>query len=485
MKRHLRLTPVLLLAALLAGCQGPCEKLGRIAAPTTSAGSADFSRFVAVGTSISAGYQSGGLVNRHQVYAYPALFAKQTGKTVQLDGQGTFSLPAVDGNGLAPLLQLRSLSPVIISNSGLVPGTPINTTWPTPYSNLGVPGAILYDFTNLTNYGTGLFPLVARGANTLQTQLLAQNPTFISFEFGANEVLGPATSGSAVTPAGVPASTWNAIASPAAYGAMLGGALATIHGAAPTAKIAIANVPDVRSIPFFTTFPPLTKDVRNGAVRGLLGWVHRDSAFTIHVPVPAPHDSTGHTIVIKLDSLTVSDLVTLKAQASLYAGIGFRPFTYNYVANTLNGTGAGLDSAFVLDSLEQVVIGGKVATMNAAVDARAASAWIVKVDLNGLLASLTTNGTTIRGTHYTTAYVSGGLFSLDGVHPTDLGHALIANLMINAVNAKFGSTLPNLVLPDYTTGSSSQAQPVRAGEKLLNIRRIDGLGASLRALFDR
>jgi hypothetical protein len=480
MTRHLRLTPVLLLAVLLAGCEGPCQKLTAISAPPTGSGDADFTRFAAVGTTISAGYQSGGLVDRHQVLAYPALFALQTGKTVQLDGKGTFSQPTVNGNGLAPLLQLRSLSPLDISNSGLAPGTPTNTTHPTPYSDLAIPGAIVYDFANTTNYAAGAFPLVARGSTSIQNQLLSLNPTFLSFEFGLTEILGPATSGSAVAPAGVPPANWAAVASPAAYSALLGGALGAIHAAVPNAKLALANVPDVTRFPFFRTFPPLTKDVRNGAYRGLVGWVHRDSFFTHGAPAVT---DTFH--IRKVDSLTANECIMITAKPLLAAGVGFKPFTYNYLTNTVNGTGVPLDSAVVLDEGEQAVLAGRLASMNAAIDAQAASAWIAKVDLNGLFGSFASGPTIIGGTKYTSAFVSGGLFSLDGVHPTDIAHAIIANTMIDAVNARFASTVPHVVVANYATGSSSSARHAGSGNDALGGIRIAGLEEAMRALYAR
>ena len=40
------------------------------------------------------------------------------------------------------------------------------------------------------------------------------------------------------------------------------------------------------------------------------------------------------------------------------------------------------------------------------------------------------------------AFITGGAFSLDGVHPNGRGYALIANEFIKAINAKFGSTIP-------------------------------------------
>src|SRR5262249_35930747 len=66
--------------AFVAAAVG-CAKLRPLTAPSPQPGQANFSRYVAMGTAISAGFQSGGLAQRHQVLAFPYLFAKQAGAT--------------------------------------------------------------------------------------------------------------------------------------------------------------------------------------------------------------------------------------------------------------------------------------------------------------------------------------------------------------------------------------------------------------------
>src|SRR5689334_2091683 len=67
--------------ALLAAL-GACSKIAPINAPAHVSGSADFSRYVAIGTSLTAGAQSGGgIEDLHQERSYPADFARQIGMT--------------------------------------------------------------------------------------------------------------------------------------------------------------------------------------------------------------------------------------------------------------------------------------------------------------------------------------------------------------------------------------------------------------------
>ena len=62
---------------------------------------------------------------------------------------------------------------------------------------------------------------------------------------------------------------------------------------------------------------------------------------------------------------------------------------------------------------------------------------------------LTTTGVTANGYTLTSTYATGGAFSLDGVHPSPRGYALIANKFIEAINAKYGSNLKGVSLYDY------------------------------------
>jgi hypothetical protein len=50
------------------------------------------------------------------------------------------------------------------------------------------------------------------------------------------------------------------------------------------------------------------------------------------------------------------------------------------------------------------------------------------------------SGVTINGYTATTVFL-GGLFGLDGIHPTNTGYALIANQFIAALNTRFSSSI--------------------------------------------
>ena len=70
------------------------------------------------------------------------------------------------------------------------------------------------------------------------------------------------------------------------------------------------------------------------------------------------------------------------------------------------------------------------------------------VDANKVLTQLKT-GILIDGVGYNTEFVTGGFFSLDGIHASGRGYAIIANEFIKAINVKYGAMVPLVNVNDY------------------------------------
>ena len=70
------------------------------------------------------------------------------------------------------------------------------------------------------------------------------------------------------------------------------------------------------------------------------------------------------------------------------------------------------------------------------------------LDVNAFLKTVV-SGIRYGGVDYSTAFVSGGAFSLDGIHLTPRGNAIVTNEIINAVNNKYGSSLPVVDVNNY------------------------------------
>ena len=93
----------------------------------------------------------------------------------------------------------------------------------------------------------------------------------------------------------------------------------------------------------------------------------------------------------------------------------------------------------------------KVATdaYNLVIQAAATANNLAFVDAKSVMDQLSTTGIDFNSYNMTSTYVTGGAFSLDGVHPSARGYALITNLFIDAINAKYGSTLKKKDGRDY------------------------------------
>lgn len=392
-----------------------------IAAPVFAArGKADFTRFVALGDSYGAGVESSSLNDRHQPYSWPAIVARQAGVP-------DFVQPLVSFPGIGPELQLNdivSYPPVIAPAPGL--GQPELLTLPRPYSNLSIPGAQVGDLTTLTGKESpssstaALFAqFILRGQGTAVQQALAQHPTFIAIWIGGNDLLGGALNG---TPKFLtPTDKFKT-----AYGAMLDQLIA----GAPDAGMVVGNLPTNGILPIFTTVPPV---LVNPATR---------------LPVLGPN---GQPIFLvgELGDGTTAQLppgteVLLSCSDKLATGMGI-PAALKADPNfaKLPNVGVPLPDSCTLTPAEQAAIQARAAEFNQAINDAASSRNIPVADINGLFNQFAA----ATGYHagpfvFSPAYITGGLFSLDGLHLTDIGYTLFADQYIRTINQAYGTSIP-------------------------------------------
>jgi phospholipase/lecithinase/hemolysin len=376
------------------------------AASAVDTGSADFSRYVSFGDSLTAGFNSGSLVRTFQVHSYPSLI------NLQATGQTTgFEQPLVNDPGIPNILELRSLVPFPIITPKPGTGTPANLLLPRPYNNMAVPGAKVHDVV-ATKFG-GLHDLVLRNSPAAPpeqtfTQLqegLSLRPTFATLWIGNNDVLGAATSGivvEGVTLTPVPQFE-------AEYRAIVNAI------AASGAKLALANIADVTSIPFVTTVPRF---------------------------VTIPQTGQQVTLIGPNGPLQAGDFVLLTASAAIAQGQGIPG-------------GPPLTDNQVLSASEVATIQARIQAYNSIISAVANEKGAALVDENARLKELATRGVSVGGITYSSAFLTGGVFSYDGVHPTAAGYALVANDFIAAINDKFGGDIPPVDLFPFVFGSAS------------------------------
>lgn len=463
-------------------------------APT--AGTANFAKYVALGDSFAAGFSDGALFIEAQKGSYPNIVAQQLAlvgggeftNPFMKDNIGGFSLGGAQIPQFGPRLFFNGTSPAPVTG---ISGTSISEKLTGSFSNMGIPGAkaIHLDFAG---YGSSQGnPYFARFASkptaTVIDDAIAQSPTFFSLWIGGNDELGYATSGGdpAVNPLTPPA-TFNAV-----YNAML--TKLTTGGR----KGVIANLPYVTTLPYFYVIQYNQLTQANLTVNNVnlvstlnaqlytplsnalkfLGQGNRISALSATGNNPMLiNDETLTNLAPQLTQVLMgggldaqtagalglifgqarqtvpTDLICLSASARIGRVASVDADGIASPAPSLNQLGITfpLPDRYVLLPTEVAEI--KVATdaYNATIEAAATTFNLAifksKDTMNGLTSStgITSNGFTLKST-----YVTGGAFSLDGVHPSPRGYALIANEFIKAINAKYGSNLKGVDLGKY------------------------------------
>ena len=467
------------------------------------AGDADFSNYVSLGNSLTAGYADGALYRSGQEDSYPNIMAEQFGFV----GGGDFTQPLTSDNLGGLLLGGQQIlgNRLVLSadeNGNPFPaplaGTPttdVTTSATGPFNNMGVPGAKSY---HLVTPGYGSVAGVANGtanpwyarfatseSSTVLADAASLNPTFFSLWIGNNDILGYATSGgSGVDQTGnLDPSTYggNDITDPnvfaAAYSAQVD---ALVAGGA---KGVLLNIPDVTSIPYFTTVPPRSIPLDaatagavnaqfalyNGALGQLVagGFISPEEAAIrainfvegVNYPIMTDVDLTDVTAILigaGLDSETAAllgqlrqvksdDLVVLTASSAL----GSVPDPSNPLG--IVGVSLPLPNSLVLSSTEQARVATAGAAYNAIIEGLAAANELGYGDMKSALSEVAANGAFYNGGVLTSTYVTGGAFSLDGVHPTPRGYAFTANTIIDVINTTYNASIPKVDIGTYGT----------------------------------
>jgi GDSL-like Lipase/Acylhydrolase len=397
----------LLISTLFIGCEDKSD----LTAPTApNTGTANFAKFVSIGNSLTAGYQSSALYESSQKYSYGKMIAEQIG--------ADYEQPLISDPGIGGRMDVESIQP-FSTISQPSSGLPLNFNLETSYNNMGIPGIVLADVLTTeaspSDYvgANPLIDLVLRGKGTVLNQALALQPTFMTVWIGNNDILGYATSGGLLpyTP------TSGAISFGGLYVQLLG-AIAQ----AGVQNVVVANIPDVSSIPFFTT------------VGGQL-LLHGITAV-----VGTKSDNT----IAEMD--LTKNLLTLRASEELAAGKG-------------QSASNPLSNSVILDEDEIITATTVIASYNSSIIAAAAQFGFKVADMHAFFNDVAKNGFVSDGIDFTAIYITGGLFSLDGVHPTSQGYAIIANKFIQVINNEYSADIP-LVNVSTIPGSLSLGKKI-------------------------
>lgn len=413
--------------------------------PTTK-GNLDFTSYVAVGNSLTAGYADGTLYRSGQQTSYPALLSSSFSRF----GPSGYNAPLLPGEsgwpgakrvlGMSTDCQgITSLGPVLYTGPRSdTAGSNTSVAAQGPYNNLGVPGIRAIDFLvpgypMLNPYARRFF---ANPMGKPLEELSRIRPTFFTMWIGNNDVLQYATSGGSGKSSGGTPLDANSISGTAAFAAAVDSVLGRLMPTGSTAKGVVINIPDVTAIPFFTVVPynGLTL-TRQGQVDSLnfayqaagISFTLGQNPFLIQDPsVP----------VIGFRKATASDLILLTVPQDSLKCAGW-------------GSRKPIPGQYVLDRIEVKAVQDATATFNSILRTAAISRGLAYVDMAAYLKTIG-SGILYNGVTTSTTFVRGGAFSLDGIHLTPRGNALVANEIIRTINSSYGVSLPMLDINNYS-----------------------------------
>lgn len=393
----------LVMLATACADNGPTDVI-----PANVAADPIFNSYVAIGNSLTAGYQSGGIDDSTQQRSYASLLA-QAMKTryvyASLAGSGcpppivNFQTQARLGGGTSTTCSLRNPNTAVALN------------------NVAVPGATSLDPSSISTSASNTLTTLILGGKTQVAKATDANPTFVSAWIGNNDVLGAAVSGILVPTAGVSAGVTSQAAFKANYDAMVNGlrAIPTLKGAILIGVLNVAGVPAL--------FPVAA--LQNPAFKA--GFDQFAGGMTTVLPncLSAPGNQA---------------LISVSILAQMHSGT--HPLVVGCAKNSVPGTLIG--DIFILDSAEQASLAATVAGYNTIIqDAATANGWAY-YDPNPLLVTLKTPGTGCINNVPDLANATapfGACISLDGIHPTVVANQQVAAALATAINTAYGTTI--------------------------------------------
>jgi hypothetical protein len=502
-----------------------CPQAEEPACPAgATAGSANFSKFVALGSSYTAGFQAGALFNEGQNNSLPKLLSQQ----FSCVGGGAFNQPSINSeNGYNifvtpnPIIAGSSITtlgrfklqgtppkptPVLAGNEA-IPNPQLNPGFmysgdKAALNNFAVQAILLAQAISPAtgnwanpNPAVGFSPFYGRfasapGTSTVLGDAIAADGTFFMFWSGLDDYLLYAAFGGDPTKAPLtPVDGGVGVGFNATYNYEI----ATLLGSDATLKGVIANFPSVFALPHFTSVTwnavPMADAQATAANSGYAGYnqilealkappfsyaaadvnarkisfVAGNNAFVIV-------DETVNDYGDEFDMLQGAGAITAEQRAALVPYEQVRqtkstdiiPLATGGVLGTLadpanpasvRGIGVPLADQYALIPSEITAIETARAGYNASIKAVADAnpTRIALADVNAAFNTFLTNKAAIANGITVTPNINPptGIYSEDGMHPNNRGYAFIANIFIDAINAKFGATVPKVNLAKY------------------------------------
>jgi hypothetical protein len=377
------------------------------------------------------GYMNDGLKNESQKNSLANILAAQ----FELIGSNQANLPWINSSsigisisGLAPMhLGYKtdcqgtiSLAPLRDASTGdLSCITQSCYQASNPFTVFGIPGLRLNQFTNSSFAASNPFynRMSSSPSISLLDELMAQKGTFFQLYIGLEDVLDYAKSGG----------THETLPSELQFQQNYEQVIQNLT--AEGAKGAIATIPDVTMMPYFTTIPWNGLSLDNSNV-GTLNSIYNPLGFYFQLGANPfmMVDSTANMFAVR--QIQSAELLLLS-------------LPLDSVKCNQMGVLFPIRDEFVLDAGELNVLRGKIQAYNNFIRQIAQTYNLALVNTGQFVSNLT-DGFTYNGVSMSAKFVSGGAYSLDGIYLNPRGNALFANAFIKAINQKYHSTIPEV-----------------------------------------
>jgi lysophospholipase L1-like esterase len=390
-------------AAALLACSETRDLLGT----NPPAGGDIFKSYVAMGNSITAGYQSSGINDSTQRQSYARLLAGQMGTQYHY---AALALP-----GCPPPLANTQTGARVGGATAPPCALRIGSSVTDILNNVAVPGARVLDPISATTVASNALTTFILGGKTQVQRALDANPTFATIWIGNNDVLEAGASGIIVPVAGV---SPGIVSTQAQFQASYDAMIQQLTDSEPNIKGVLIGVVQVAGIPL----------LQSGALIA--------SSPTIQAGINA---AAGQPVTIHPNCTGSASLVSVPQLIPLIRA-GTHPPLISCEAGVVPGTLVG--DLFVLDATELATLGATITGYNNYIKSKADAIGFAYYDPNVLLAAKKATGEIPPFPNFASTNATfGTLVSLDGIHPAAAAHKIIANDLIGVINTKYGTTL--------------------------------------------